>query len=62
MKTEEGLQELANEPIDENVALGAAGNVPLWTNRKVNGRYQVPYTVAYSLSSNSKILLVENII
>jgi len=53
MKTEEGLEELANEPIDENVALGAAGNVPLWTNRKTRtGRYVVPYTVAYSLSSN----------
>jgi len=53
MKTEQGLAELANATIDENMALGAAGNVPLWTNRKVNGRYVVPYTVASSLSRNS---------
>jgi len=51
LNTVNGIEALENGAVDTSKAMGAAGNVPIWTNRKEGNNYVVPYEIDSSIGS-----------
>ena len=49
LNTVNGIEALESGAVDTSKAMGAAGNVPIWTNRKEGNNYVVPYEIDSSI-------------
>ena len=54
MNTVNGIKALESGEADAGMARGAAGNVPLWTNRKEGNYFVVPYEIASSIGKQGR--------